>query len=58
MWRPPSTNFFIADLHFYHSWMIMQVFSLLADTLAEIQEQIGGGSDDESEEVPTLHLII
>ena len=38
--------------------MIMQIFSLLADTLAEIQEQIGGGSDDESEEVPTLHLII
>ncbi|KAG2568297.1 hypothetical protein PVAP13_7NG307700 [Panicum virgatum] len=27
-----------------------KVFSLLADTLAEIQEQIGGGSDDESEE--------
>jgi len=38
--------------------MIMQVFSLLADTLAEIQEQIGGGSDDECEEVSTLHLII
>jgi len=38
--------------------MIMQIFSLLADTLAEIQEQIGGGSDDECEEVSILHLII
>ncbi|KAG2574260.1 importin-9-like isoform X3 [Panicum virgatum] len=27
-----------------------KIFSLLADTLAEIQEQIGGGSDDECEE--------
>lgn len=33
----------------------MQIFSLLADTLAEIQEQIGGGSDDDCEEVST-HL--
>ncbi|KAK8449473.1 hypothetical protein SEVIR_7G224100v4 [Setaria viridis] len=27
-----------------------KIFSLLADTLAEIQEQIGGGSDDDCEE--------
>lgn len=33
----------------------MQIFSLLADTLAEIQEQIDGGSDDDCEEVST-HL--
>ena len=35
----------------------MQIFSLLADTLAEILEQIGAGDDDDCEEVST-HLII
>jgi hypothetical protein len=35
----------------------MQIFSLLADTLAEIQEQIGAGDDDDCEEVST-HLVI
>uniref|UniRef100_K3Y513 Importin N-terminal domain-containing protein n=1 Tax=Setaria italica TaxID=4555 RepID=K3Y513_SETIT len=29
---------------------LIKIFSLLADTLAEIQEQIGGGSDDDCEE--------
>lgn len=36
----------------------MQIFSLLADTLAEIQEQIGTGDDNDGEEVSTLHLVI
>jgi hypothetical protein len=35
----------------------MQIFSLLADTLAEIQEQIGAGDDGDCEEVST-HLVI
>lgn len=34
----------------------MQIFSLLADTLAEIQEQIGG-NDDDCDEVSTPHLL-
>jgi hypothetical protein len=32
----------------------MQIFSLLADTLAEIQEQVGDDADNVCEEV--LHL--
>jgi hypothetical protein len=36
----------------------MQIFSLLADTLTEIQEQIGAGDDDDSEEVSTPNLVI
>jgi hypothetical protein len=33
----------------------MQIFSLLADTLAEINKQVGG-DDDDGDEVSTLHL--
>jgi hypothetical protein len=34
----------------------MQIFSLLADTLAEIQEQVGA-DDDEGDEVSTCLII-